>query len=113
MDLNSHLIWLYRFNLEDQGRAWSTVAGSCSALYSLREFLRKRNCRGLLVAREGDIKAWLASIEAKGLALQSARSIFYGARSFFEWAEAEGLIAESPMNFLMAPGAARTSAKRG
>ncbi len=86
--------------VESAGRSPATLASYRDAVTRLAEAVGNPPVEQVAA---DDVRRWLAEMRRRGLSANTLSSRFRGARRFFGWVEAEGLIAASPMQRLEAP----------
>jgi integrase/recombinase XerD len=84
----------------ERGAAANTIAAYAG---DLAEFEKAAGTRGLLRADKAAIRAWLASLERRGISAKSQARKLSAVSGFFMFAMSEGLVKENPASGIFPP----------
>lgn len=90
-----------------RGRSAHTVRAYLSDLRSLDSFLQTDAVQDLREVRLADLRAWLGAQSADGAARSTVSRRSASAKTFFRWAQRQGLVDQDPSLRLTAPGKER------
>jgi integrase/recombinase XerC len=88
----------------ERGRSVHTVRAYLGDLRSLETALQGLGLDDLTEVRLGDLRAWLGAQAEQGVARSTVSRRAAAAKTFFQWAERRGLVAQDPALRLTAPG---------